>query len=172
MKRNEKYLQTISKKINSNSVCLCLTDASLLGLSIAKMNVKKVYLLETNSLSRRTIETFIKKNDLTNKVRIVGSVDELPSDKDVSLIFGEPYYVSSILPWDNLHFWYLASRYSCNIPRVPTKAVVKCIVVDFKDLHKIRAPLGICEGFDLTIFDDLVQVQKKILISKCCVIVD
>ncbi|XP_014204055.1 protein arginine N-methyltransferase 7 [Copidosoma floridanum] len=156
-KRNNKFLEAISKKINPDSVCLCFTDTSLLGLSIAKMGVKKVYLYEINSLSCKTIKMYVKKNNLADKVTIVDSADKLPSNDEVTLIFGEPYFVSSILPWDNLHFWYLASKYPQSISRVPYRAVIKGIVVDFKDLHKIRAPLGICEGFDLTIFDDLVQ---------------
>ncbi len=31
--------------------------------------------------------------------------------------------------------------------------------VEFKDLWKIRAPVGVVEGFDLSFFDDLVQVS-------------
>ena len=121
------------------------------------MGVKKLYLLETNSLSRKTIEMFLIKNNINNVI-IIDSTDQLPTTNEINLIFAEPYYVTSILPWDNLHFWYLASKYTKSIQRVPQKAVIRGVVMEFKDLHKIRAPLGICEGFDLTIFDNLVQV--------------
>ena len=33
------------------------------------------------------------------------------------------------------------------------------IPVEFLDLHKIRSPLGICNGFDLRIFDNLIDVS-------------
>lgn len=149
----------MSKQITPDTVCLCLTDASLLGLAIAKMGVKKLYLLETNSLSRKTMEMFINKNNLTKDVVIINSVANLPSKDEVTLIFAEPYYVTSILPWDNFHFWYLASKYPENITRTPKRAIIKAVAMEFKDLQKIRAPLEICEGFNMTIFDKLVQVN-------------
>lgn len=159
--KNKQYIKSIQKQITSDSVCLCLSDASLLGLSIAKMNIKKLYILETNSLSRKTLEMFIEKNNLINQVTIIDSFENLPSSDEISLVFAEPYYISSILPWDNLHFWYLVSKYPKHIMRIPQKAVIKGVVMEFKDLQKIRAPLGTCEGFDLTIFDDLIQVTIK-----------
>jgi protein arginine N-methyltransferase 7 len=160
--RNHKFLESLRKKITPDSVCLCLTDASLLGLSIVKMGIKKLYLLETNSLSRKTIEMFINKNNLVKNVTIIDSIDNLPPSDEINLIFAEPYYVTSILPWDNLHFWYLSSKYSSqHITYIPKRAVIKGVPMEFKDLQKIRANLGICEGFDMTIFDNLVQVPLK-----------
>ncbi|XP_014600290.1 PREDICTED: protein arginine N-methyltransferase 7 [Polistes canadensis] len=154
--RNSKYIKALSKKIHSNSVCLCLSDGCLLGLAAAQLGAKKVYVLETNMLSRRTIEKFIKTNNLKEKVEIVTKDDLLPIIK-VDLIFGEPYFISSIVPWENLRFWYLASRYSSNVQRIPIAATIKAVAVEFRDLYKIRAPLGVCEGFDLSSFDKLVQ---------------
>lgn len=158
-KRNQKYLESLRKKITLDSVCLCLTDSSLLALSAVQMGVKKLYLLETNSLSQKTIEMFVNKSDLGKNVVILDSIDNLPSSDEVTLIFGEPYYVTSILPWDNIHYWYLASKYSPHIARLPARAMIKAVAMEFKDLQKIRAPLGICEGFDMTIFDNLVKVS-------------
>ncbi|XP_058792980.1 protein arginine N-methyltransferase 7 [Phymastichus coffea] len=161
LSRNKKFLEALSKNVSTDTVALCLTDSSLLGLSIAKMGIKKLYLFETNSLSRKTMEMFIEKNNLANSVTIVDSLDNLPSNNEVSLLLAEPYYVTSILPWDNLHFWYLASRYSRKISRIPQRATIKGVAMEFKDLHKIRAPLNVCEGFDMTIFDDLVQSSSN-----------
>ncbi|XP_014226087.1 protein arginine N-methyltransferase 7 isoform X1 [Trichogramma pretiosum] len=155
--RNQKYLQAIQNKVRPDATCLCLSDSSLLGLSIANMNIKKLYILETKPLSKRTIEMFINANNLEEKVSVIDSVDKLPAFSEFDLIFGEPYFVTSILPWDNFYFWYLISKDSKNIPRIPEKAVIKGVAVEFRDLHKIRAPLGICEGFDMTMFDDLVK---------------
>lgn len=41
-KRNEKYVRALEKKITGDSVCLCLSDGSLLGLAAAKLGAKKV----------------------------------------------------------------------------------------------------------------------------------
>lgn len=102
---------------------------------------------------------FVKANELSEKIEIIESIDDLPPESVINLLFGEPYFVTSIVPWENLYFWYLISRYSSQVQRIPIKATIMGVVIEFKDLHKIRAPLGICEGFDLSIFDKLVQVS-------------
>ncbi|XP_072746127.1 protein arginine N-methyltransferase 7 isoform X1 [Anoplolepis gracilipes] len=159
MTRNKKYVQALRKKITSNSVCLCLSDGCLLALAAAKMGAK-VFLLEQNSLSQKTIETFVRTNGLSEQIKIVKSVDDLPGASEINFIFGEPYFLSSIVPWENLIFWYHASRYPPSIARMPIAATIKAAAVEFKDLHKIRAPVGICEGFDLSSFDRLVQMSS------------
>jgi len=164
MARNKKYIQALQKKITSNSVCLCLSDGCLLALAVAKMGAK-VFLLEQNSLSRKTMEMFVRTNGLSERIRIIKSVDDLPDASEINFIFGEPYFLSSIVPWENLIFWYHTSRYPSNITRMPIAATIKAAVVEFKDLHKIRAPVGICEGFDLSSFDRIVQVRNLLIFS-------
>nr|XP_034196568.1 protein arginine N-methyltransferase 7 isoform X1 [Osmia lignaria] len=159
-KRNDKYIQALEKKVTSDTVCLCLSDGCLLGLAAIKLGAKKIFILETNFLSKKCMEMFIKANDLTKKVQIIPSVDELPPENMINLIFGEPYFITSIVPWENLYFWYLISRYSSQIQRIPIGMTIMGVVVEFKDLHKIRATLGICEGFDLSIFDNLIQTSS------------
>ncbi|XP_076657785.1 arginine methyltransferase 7 isoform X2 [Halictus rubicundus] len=160
-KRNEKYIRALEEKVTSDTVCLCLSDGCLLSLAAIKLGAKKVFILETNFLSRKSIEMFVKSNELSEKVRIVESVDNLPSEDEINLIFGEPYFVTSIVPWENLYFWYLSSKYSSRVQRIPIGATIIAVAVEFKDLHKIRAPLGVCEGFDLSIFDVLVQESSE-----------
>jgi len=155
--RNEKYIRALRKKITPNTVCLCFSDGCLLALAAANLGAK-VFLLEQNSLSRRTMKMFVQENGLAERVKIIKSVDDLPKACEINFIFGEPYFLSSIVPWENLRFWYLASRYPSSILRTPIMAMIKALVVEFKDLQKIRAPLGVCEGFDLSSFDRLVQV--------------
>ncbi|XP_076386191.1 arginine methyltransferase 7 isoform X2 [Megachile rotundata] len=159
-KRNDKYIKALEKKITSDTVCLCLSDGSLLGLAAIKLGAKKIFILETNFLSRKSMETFIQANGLTEKVEIIRSINDLPSENTINLIFGEPYFITSIVPWENLYFWYLISRYSSNIQRIPIGMTLMGVVVEFKDLHKIRAPLGICEDFDLSSFDKLIQMSS------------
>ncbi|XP_066587278.1 protein arginine N-methyltransferase 7 [Prorops nasuta] len=161
VKRNDKYIKALKGKITKDSVCLCLSDGSLLSLASAKLGAKLIYVLETNYLSKKTTEMFIKANGLTEKVRIIDSLEKLPEADEIDLIFGEPYFISSIVPWENLRFWYTIARYPRNIQRIPIAATIKGVAVEFKDLHKIRAPLGKCEGFDLTSFDKLVQASSE-----------
>ncbi|XP_046426802.1 protein arginine N-methyltransferase 7 isoform X1 [Neodiprion fabricii] len=158
-KRNKKYIQALEKRITSDSVCLCLSDNCLLGLAAAKLGSKKVIIFESNGLSHRVMEMFVKANGLSEKVRIVNSKDDLNPDDGVNLIFGEPNFVTSILAWDNIYFWHLSSRYPKHIARIPSAVTVRAVAVEFKDLHKIRAPVRKCEGFDMSRFDELVQEQ-------------
>ncbi|KAG5338171.1 ANM7 methyltransferase, partial [Acromyrmex heyeri] len=155
--RNQRYVKALQKKITPNSVCLCVTDGCLLALVIARLGAK-VFLLEQNFLSRRTMEMFVQVNELSDRIKIVESVDDLPKASEIDFIFGEPYFLSSIVPWENLRFWYLASKYPSSISRMPVMATIRAVAVEFKDLQKIRAPLGTCEGFDLSSFDKLIQV--------------
>ncbi|XP_012284304.1 protein arginine N-methyltransferase 7 [Orussus abietinus] len=157
--RNEKFLKVLQKHIKPNYTCLCLTDGCLLALAVAKLGAK-VILLEDNNLSRRTMESFVDTNGLTDKVQIVQSIQDCA--EKVDLIFGEPYFVLSILPWDNLRFWYFMRNYPPEIPRIPAGMTIWGIAVEFKDLQKIRAPLGTCEGFDVALFDELVQKSSDI----------
>lgn len=147
-------------------MCLCLSDGSLLSLAAIQLGAKKIFILETNFLSRKCIEMFVKTNELSERVEIVESVNDLPPESAINLIFGEPYFITSIVPWENLYFWYLVSRYSPQIQRIPIAATIMGVIVEFKDLHKIRAPLGVCEDFDLSIFDKLIQVSTAIQIIK------
>ncbi|XP_053994662.1 protein arginine N-methyltransferase 7 isoform X1 [Hylaeus volcanicus] len=160
-KRNEKYIKALEKKVTLDTVCLCLSDGCLLSLAAIKLGAKKVFILETNFLSRKSTEMFIKANELIGRVQIIESIDDLPPEDTINLIFGEPYFITSIVPWENLYYWYLSSKYSSQIERIPIAATIMGVVVEFKDLHKIRAPLGICEGFDLSVFDKLVQASSE-----------
>ncbi|XP_008551526.1 protein arginine N-methyltransferase 7 isoform X1 [Microplitis demolitor] len=164
--RNNKYINALKKHITSDTTCLCISDGSLIGIAAANLGAKKVILFEPNYLSRRSIECFIDANDLNNKIKIIESIEQFAcndnDDKSNYLIIGEPYYANSIFPWDNLRFWYLASTYANGIKSVPMSACIRGVIVEFKDLHHIRAPLGVCEGFDLTIFDKLIVSSSEI----------
>lgn len=160
--RNQIYLEVLNQHITSNSIIVNVTDGSMLGLASSKMGAKKVYLLESNYLSKKTIELFIKDNDIKN-VEIVECNGNLPTASEIDLVFGEPYFVSSILPWDSLRYWYIVSKYPKNIPKIPKGAIIRGVAMDFKDLQKIRAPLGNCEGFDLSIFDELIEVTTLMI---------
>ncbi|XP_033210575.1 protein arginine N-methyltransferase 7 isoform X2 [Belonocnema kinseyi] len=155
--RNNKYLEVLKKKINFNTTCLCLSDGSLLGIMAARLGAKEVIILEPNFLSRKTMEMFVEANYLSKQVQIIDSLENFPIKKKVDIVFGEPSFITSILPWHNLRFWYLSSSYFVGAEKFPISAAIRGVAMDFKDLHKIRSPLGICEGFHLSTFDKFVQ---------------
>ena len=80
----------------------------------------------------------------------------------VDLLVGEPCFSWIDLPWDTMHFWYAAKRiinfFTPNITILPTVMIICAMAMQFTDLWKIRAPVGICEGFDLQDFDNITQV--------------
>ena len=75
----------------------------------------------------------------------------------------EPHFYANSLPWHNVQFWYartqLAPYLSDTVTITPQSATLYAVAVEFKDLWKIRAPVGNCEGFDLTSFDELILVS-------------
>lgn len=157
-KRN-KYLKVLKEKINEETICLCFSDCSLIGLAAASLGAKKIIILETNYLSRRAIQEFITSNQLGDKIEIIDSMEKMKNNCKINLVFGEPYFVNSIFPWDNLRFFYLTKKYiPSGVSMLPIAASIRGVVVEFKDLHKIRLPLGICEGFDMRNFDNLLLV--------------
>lgn len=165
-KRNKKYLSLFETYINRESTVLILTEGFYFGLSAAKL-AKKVYITETNNISQRILKDFIDHNDLKN-VEVISNLDVLNQVdlSDVNIVMSEPYFMSSILPWDNLLFLYLLkSVRKFLLPGVqifPKRAVIKGVAVHFIDLYKIRSPLGTCEGFLMDDFDHLIEVSIKV----------
>lgn len=156
--RNNKYIEVLRRKINSNSTCLCISEGSLLGIIAARLGSKEVIIFEPTSISRRAMEEFVEANNLSEQIEIISSFNDFPSGKKVDFIIAEPFFLTSILPWDNLRFWYLISKYFPNVLKFPTHATIRAVPMEFIDLQKIRTPIGSCENFDLSIFDELVQV--------------
>jgi protein arginine N-methyltransferase 7 len=84
----------------------------------------------------------------------------------VNLLLAEPYFCNSTLPWHSIYFWYarteLVQHLAPGAVILPQGASLMAIPVEFDDLWKIRAPVGLCEGFDLSSFDDLIEVETII----------
>lgn len=162
--RTKKFLNYMENEFDCNSVVLALGDCSLLALAIGAMQVKQVYCLDTNRYGRQVQSMYMKTNQLGN-VRLLDRLDELKDLASITHVFGEPSFVASILPWDNFYFGTLLAEVQGQLSNdtkiLPRKAVVYAVGVEFLDLHKIRAPLGLCEGFDLNIFDRLVEVSWR-----------
>nr|CAD7567888.1 unnamed protein product [Timema californicum] len=161
--RNQKYLEALREHMTPDSVCLCLGDGNLLGIAASNMGASKVYCVERNSLTFRIMQEFVECNRLQDKVMVVSSVDHLDSDvlNKVTIVFGEPHFFAALLPWQNIHFWYLKEKLSPMLPNnvvlMPRGATLWAMPVEFEHLWKIRAPLHLVEGFSMTHFDKLIE---------------
>ncbi|KAJ3662367.1 hypothetical protein Zmor_006721 [Zophobas morio] len=166
--RNKKYISLLEKNVNRNSVILVLSDGFYLSLCAAKLGAKKIYYIETNHLSRKILLDFIQHNEISN-VEIFENIEALQSHEHldkINMVFGEPYFLNNILPWDNLLFSYLLKGVKTLLTGdakiFPKTVVIKALAVKFSDLNKIRLPLGECEGFLMKDFDELIQTSSNI----------
>lgn len=167
--RNKKYLETLRDKINSETVCLCLSEGSVLALIAAQLGAKKVYAISNMHMIQVPMQKLAEHNNLSEKIVFLEDVDELIQKrkdevKDLNLIIGEPHFCTSLLPWHNLRFMYVLKKelsplLSPNVEIMPKKATIHMMPVHFYHLHKIKASLVNCEGFDMKIFDDLIKVR-------------
>ncbi|KAK5978752.1 PX domain-containing protein, partial [Trichostrongylus colubriformis] len=96
-------------------------------------------------------------------VTIVESVADVSTEPDV--VVGEPFYLSAMTPWQNLRFWYdvtaLQERFGRNITIQPQSAVLYGICERFDHLQNTGAPVGVVNGFDLSLFDDISQKARQ-----------
>lgn len=77
--RNYKYVSVLREHVTSDSICLCLSDGSLLGPLAARLGAKKVYCIDGNSLTRHVVEDYVRHNNLQDRVVILSSVQDLVS---------------------------------------------------------------------------------------------
>ncbi|BFG05806.1 protein arginine N-methyltransferase 7 [Drosophila madeirensis] len=169
--RNKRYLRYLENTIvPEQSNVLVLGNGCLLGLASAALGAASVQLHEPHRFSRRLIDSIVQHNELKN-VKYVENVEQLEDTELVALthVFAEPYFLNAILPWDNFYFGTLLlklkDKLPVNVEISPCEARVFALPVEFLDLHKIRAPVGSCEGFDLRLFDEMVERSAEQAVS-------
>ncbi|XP_078400210.1 protein arginine N-methyltransferase 7 isoform X1 [Cetorhinus maximus] len=164
--RNEAYIKALKTVVRPDSVCVTISDGSLLSLFAHFLGAAQVYSLEISAMSRRVMEKILAANKLTGKVIVSEKRPEqlTPVDldnKQVSVLIGEPFFTTSLLPWHNLYFWY-ARTYLAKLLRneftvLPQSAKLLAMAVEFENLWRIRAPCGVCEGFNVSLMDEMIQ---------------
>lgn len=167
-KRRSVYLKAMKNVVNSDSVILSLGDCSLIGLQAAGLGAKKVYCVEENKLCRRVIEEFVSHNKFNEIVSVLPCISSLSNQarEKIDIIIGEPYFQSSILPWDILRWWYILQKFQ-NVKKVmPVAVTLWGLPVQFEHLYKIRAPLNYVSGFAMFDFDELIQSSSDISDSR------
>uniref|UniRef100_I3JXW3 Protein arginine N-methyltransferase n=1 Tax=Oreochromis niloticus TaxID=8128 RepID=I3JXW3_ORENI len=144
-RRTESYISALRSVLREDSVCLSVSDGSLLPVFAHMLGAKKVRRFHLT-------DTVIRLEQLTSND--VGG-------EQISVLMGEPYFSTSLLPWHSLFFWYcrtaLAGLLRPNASILPRAASLHMVAVEFQDLWRIRAPCGTCEGFDVTPMDEMVQ---------------
>uniref|UniRef100_A0A3P9H622 Protein arginine N-methyltransferase n=1 Tax=Oryzias latipes TaxID=8090 RepID=A0A3P9H622_ORYLA len=149
-RRTECFVQALRSVLKEDAVCLSVSDGSLLPVFAHKLGAKKAF----NSIEINLCVSFGLHNESRNLSRLC-----LVSQ--VSVLMGEPYFSTSLLPWHSLFFWYCRTALSGllrpDVTILPCSASLHVVAVEFQDLWRIRAPCGRCEGFDVTPMDEMVQ---------------
>ncbi|XP_011853383.1 PREDICTED: protein arginine N-methyltransferase 7 isoform X2 [Mandrillus leucophaeus] len=164
--RTNRYIQALSTVLKPDSVCLCVSDGSLLSVLAHHLGVEQVFTVESSAASHKVLRKIFKANHLEDKINIIEKRPELLTSEDlksrkVSLLLGEPFFTTSLLPWHNLYFWYVRTAVDQHLGPgavvMPQAASLHAVVVEFRDLWRIRSPCGDCEGFDVHIMDDMIK---------------
>ncbi|XP_010148340.1 PREDICTED: protein arginine N-methyltransferase 7 isoform X2 [Eurypyga helias] len=173
--RTQQYIKSLMKVLKTDSVCLCISDGSLLPVLAHYLGAKQVFTLENSAVSCSVMEKIFKANHLEDKIKIIEARPELltPShleDKKISVLVGEPFFTTSLLPWHNLYFWYartaVTSHLTNDVTVLPQSASLHMMIVEFQDLWRIRSPCGVCEGFDVQTMDDMIKNSLNFRESK------
>ncbi|XP_048372013.1 protein arginine N-methyltransferase 7 isoform X1 [Sphaerodactylus townsendi] len=166
--RTAQYLRALKEVLKPNSVCLCISDGSLLPILACYLGAEQVFTLESSTISCSLMKKIFNANHLQDQIKIIEKHPESIissdlGDKKVSLLVGEPFFSTSLLPWHNLYFWYarsaVASHLTSDVTILPQSASLHMMIVEFKDLWRIRSPCGTCEGFDVQIMDEMIKTS-------------
>ncbi|XP_016056255.1 PREDICTED: protein arginine N-methyltransferase 7 isoform X2 [Miniopterus natalensis] len=164
--RTDQYVQALRTVLKPDSVCLCVSDGSLLSVLAHYLGAEQVLTIESSAASHRLMKKIFKANHLEDKINIIAKRPESLTSADlegkkVSLLLGEPFFTTSLLPWHNLYFWYVRTAVDQHLGPgavvMPQAASLHAVVVEFRDLWRIRSPCGDCEGFDVHIMDDMIK---------------
>lgn len=163
---NKMFASTFQKLKESNH-CAIIGDLSLVPFSAAQF-FKKITYIECGQFSRGFLEKLISLNQLTDRISTI-SIQSVPDESllalssidQVDVLAAEPFFSSSRLPWDHFTFWYQISPILMNVAKVPivipAKAILKVVAVEFQDLWKVRSQVKEVEGFNLSVFDEVIE---------------
>eukprot|EP00057_Strongylocentrotus_purpuratus_P017614 XP_011672088.1 PREDICTED: protein arginine N-methyltransferase 7 [Strongylocentrotus purpuratus] len=164
--RTNKFVRAMKKIITNDSVCLSVSDGSMLPLIAARLGAKQVYSAESSSMCRRVMDKVVEVNSLGSKVKLLDqraqdlSAKDLDSNK-IDVLLAEPFFITTLLPWHNLYLWYawsaLRPLLAPDVKMLPSSAKLVGIAIQFDDLWKFHAPVKSIEGFNVRIFDNVVQ---------------
>ncbi|KAL3320413.1 Protein arginine N-methyltransferase 7 [Cichlidogyrus casuarinus] len=138
--------------------------------------VHKIYIFESNLHGVRFIEELMTE-EAKHKVVMEPDYDVLfeknqfrqSIKENDNLVIAEPFVATATTPWDHLNFFYFKNRMLLFSQPVQTTLInpknlkIFCVAVAFEHLHKIRHPVGMCEGFDLSEFDEMILSSSRLV---------
>lgn len=165
-RRTQSFVSALRSVLTEESVCLSVSDGSLLPAFCHALGAKKVFALENSRMSKQVVQQVLESNSMTEGVHLLEVRPEQLSSRElggeqISVLMAEPYFSTSLLPWHSLFFWYCRTALSGLLKPgasiLPGSASLQLLGVQFQDLWRIRAPCGTCEGFDVSPMDQMVQ---------------
>ncbi|XP_044735077.1 protein arginine N-methyltransferase 7 isoform X2 [Chrysoperla carnea] len=168
-KRNKKYINVLEQLIDSKSICLSINDGSFISLAMLKLGAKHLYCIESDTIGQNLLRKYAEFNNIgADRLTILGKLSDLKIEQlnEIQVVFSEPNFLTSLLPWDNFQYYILFNSIREHLPKdvtiIPSKGTIKGVAVEFLDLYKIRAPLGECEGFIMDKFDKMIDLASKL----------
>jgi len=161
--RHQAYSAALRAAVTEGSTVLVLSEACVYAVLAARLGARRVYVVETSRITRRALQMYCRDNDVDEVVEFVEAekLAETVQERPVDVVFAEPFYYGSVLPWHDLHFWYRKQQVkelcSPQTRVIPHSAELRCLGVEYTDLWKIRAPLNKVEDFDVGLFDELIE---------------
>ncbi|XP_043198257.1 protein arginine N-methyltransferase 7-like [Amphibalanus amphitrite] len=171
-RRHQLYTAALEQAITPGCSVMVISDACIYAVLAAQLGAGRVYVLESSRITRRALEMYCRDNDADDIVQFVDPESvQTAVTQPVDVLFGEPFFYGSVLPWHDLHFWYRARQLdglcSEKTRTIPHSAELHCVGVEYRDLWKIRAPLHSVEGFKMDLFDDLIESACQVADSEC-----
>lgn len=167
---NQKYVSAMKRlreKLPPDGIVVSVSDFSLIPIFASQLYPdRSILAIERSKFAQRGVHNLAKHNHADIEVGC-GPIKDDVNNRKVAMLCGEPYFSSSLLPWHDLYFWYLRTELSAHL--LPGAVVSPCAAhlygaaVRFDDLWKIRAPVGVVEGFDVSPMDDMIDeaLDKK-----------
>ncbi|XP_004744572.3 protein arginine N-methyltransferase 7 isoform X4 [Mustela putorius furo] len=81
--RTERYVQALRTVLKPDSVCLCVSDGSLLSLLAHHLGAEQVFTIESSAASHRLMKKIFKANHVEDKVHIIEKRPELLTSADL-----------------------------------------------------------------------------------------
>uniref|UniRef100_A0A6I8N9Z8 Protein arginine N-methyltransferase n=1 Tax=Ornithorhynchus anatinus TaxID=9258 RepID=A0A6I8N9Z8_ORNAN len=80
--RTDQYVQALKKVVKTDSVCLCISDGSLLPILAHCLGAEQVFTIENSAVSHRLMKKIFKANHLEEKINVIEKRPELliPAD--------------------------------------------------------------------------------------------
>lgn len=160
-------VDTVTRLAISQSVthAVVISDVSYLTASLPRAGIATSGIVGNESL-KRVVQQLVDANRYRGTISLSTLEDfeiDIADGIDCCVgVFGDPFFVDALLPWENIHFWYAAEhvRRRCGSGTrcvvSPQRMRIRAMLVEFDDLQKVDEPVGSVAGFDLRAFDELI----------------